>query len=120
MVGSHHIGASTRQAQASIADGVLEVIRAFEQGAPVNCVNLVLQPTATTQLVIRHLDRVGVLAKVLDVLRQHGLNVQQMHNQVFEGGRAAVASIHVNGALGPEVLTELDAIDEVLTAERGA
>lgn len=120
VVGSHHIGASTRQAQESVADGVMEVIRSFEVGEPINCVNLVLRPAATTQIIVRHLDRVGVLAKVLNVLREHGLNVQQMHNQVFEGGRAAVASIHVNGAVGPEVLEGLDALDEVVATACGA
>ncbi len=120
VVGSHHIGASTRQAQESVADGVMEVIRSFELGEPINCVNLVLRPTATTQIIVRHLDRVGVLAEVLNVLRQHGLNVQQMHNQVFEGGRAAVASIHVHGTVGPDVLVGLEAIEEVLAAACGA
>lgn len=120
VVGSHHIGASTRQAQESVADGVMEVIRSFELGEPINCVNLVLRPTATTQIIVRHLDRVGVLAKVLNVLREHGLNVQQMQNEVFEGGRAAVASIHVNGSVGPEVLEGVEALDEVLAAACGA
>ncbi len=36
---THHIGASTTQAQVAVSDGVLEVIAAFQQGELKNCVN---------------------------------------------------------------------------------
>ena len=116
VVGSHHIGASTEQAQASVAEGTVEVIEAYLEGNVINCVNLNTNPTGTTCLTIRHLDQVGVLAQIFAVLRSHGLNVQQMQNQVFAGGRAAVATINV-AAEAPNGITEqLCAIDEVLDA----
>ena len=37
--GTHHIGASTDQAQTAVADGVLEIIKAFDTGQVVHCVN---------------------------------------------------------------------------------
>ena len=37
--GTHHIGASTDQAQKAVSDGVLEVIEAFVGGTVMNCVN---------------------------------------------------------------------------------
>jgi D-3-phosphoglycerate dehydrogenase len=37
--GTHHIGASTDQAQAAVADGVLEIIKAFDTGQVLHCVN---------------------------------------------------------------------------------
>lgn len=37
--GTHHIGASTDQAQAAVADGVIEIIDAFAQGRIINRVN---------------------------------------------------------------------------------
>ena len=37
--GTHHIGASTEQAQLAVADGVAEVIAAFVDGKVINCVN---------------------------------------------------------------------------------
>ena len=114
VVGSHHIGASTAQAQAAVADGVLETIEAFERGEPMNCVNLVTENTGTSCLTIRHLDRVGVLAKVLLEISRGGLNVQQMENQVFEGGRAAVAVIAIDGDVSTELRHSLQAIEEVL------
>lgn len=38
--GTHHIGASTEQAQNAVAQGVVEIIDAFGQGRVLNCVNM--------------------------------------------------------------------------------
>ena len=37
--GTHHIGASTEQAQTAVADGVLRVVESFEKGELLYCVN---------------------------------------------------------------------------------
>jgi D-3-phosphoglycerate dehydrogenase len=39
VVGTHHVGASTQQAQAAVAEGVVEVVTAFDVGAPIHVVN---------------------------------------------------------------------------------
>src|SRR5215211_2464518 len=70
VVGTHHIGASTAQAQRAVADGVVEIIEAFERGEVLNGVNLAPRSLGTYSLHIRHFDRVGVLAGVFDVLRR--------------------------------------------------
>lgn len=114
VVGTHHIGASTDQAQRSVAEGTVETIESYLSGDPINCVNIRREPTGESCLTVRHLDRVGVLAQVFAVLRSHGMNVQQMQNQVFVGGQAAVASIHVGTAPDESVVTALSAIPEVL------
>lgn len=114
VVGTHHIGASTNQAQEAVADGMVDVIDSYEQARLLNCVNLVNRPLGTCVITVRHLDRVGVLAKVLMALRGSGLNVQQMHNEVFEGSKAAVASINVVGAVSEDLRSSISEIDEVL------
>lgn len=114
VVGTHHIGASTAQAQRSIADGTVAAISAYAAGAPIDCVNLRVEPSGTGAITIRHLDQVGVLAKVLAVLRTNGLNVQQMQNQVFQGGQAAVANINVSEPPTDEAVRSILEIDEVL------
>ena len=114
VVGTHHIGASTKQAQRSVADGTSEVIRAFAAGTPINCVNLQTGSDSAACLTIRHLDRVGVLANVFAVLRANGLNVQQMQNQVFNGGDAAVATINVSAIPPESAILAIRDIDEVL------
>ena len=62
-----------------------------------HCVNLEPHRLGSFTLTIRHLDRVGVLAQVLDRLSAAKLNVEHMENHIFRGGEAAVASIDVVG-----------------------
>ncbi len=114
VVVTHHIGASTRQAQLAIADGVVETIEAYAGGDPVNCINLAPRGTGSCTLTIRHYDRVGVLATVFGVLRGAGLNVQHMENRVFLGRTAAVASIDISASPSGEVVEEILRIPDVL------
>jgi D-3-phosphoglycerate dehydrogenase / 2-oxoglutarate reductase len=114
VVGTHHIGASTGQAQRAVADGVVEIIEAFVRGEVLNCVNLAPRRLGTHSLHIRHFDRVGVLAAVFDILRRRELNVEQMQNRVFQGGNAAVATIDVVGEVGDDLVAALEAIEDVI------
>ena len=103
--GTHHIGASTEQAQEAIAAETVRIIQTFmETGKVPNVVNLAQRTPATHMLVVRHLDRPGVLATVLDTLRAAEINVQEMENVVFAGAEAAVAHINLDKAPLPEVL----------------
>ena len=96
--GTHHIGASTEQAQEAIAAETVRIIRTFkETGRVPNVVNLAKRTPATHMLVVRHRDRPGVLAHVFDHLRSANLNVQETENIVFEGAEAAVARINLDG-----------------------
>jgi D-3-phosphoglycerate dehydrogenase / 2-oxoglutarate reductase len=114
VVGTHHIGASTDQAQRSVAEGVVEIVEAFERGEVLNCVNLAPRSLGTHSLHIRHFDRVGVLASVFDVLRRRELNVEQMENRVFRGGNAAVATIDVVGDVDPDLVETLEGLPNVI------
>ncbi|MEG3586762.1 MAG: NAD(P)-dependent oxidoreductase [Actinomycetota bacterium] len=114
VVGSHHIGASTTQASAAIANGVVQSIASFEQGVPNNCVNESPAGDGTSQVRIRHLDKVGVLASVLAMLRAVDLNVQYMNNKVFSGKKAAVSTIEVVGEIPTDLYEQLISLDNVL------
>lgn len=106
--GTHHIGASTEQAQEAIAAETVHIVRAYMQTGNVpNVVNLCHQSPATHLMVVRHLDKVGVLAHVFDCLREAGINVQETENIVFEGAEAAVARIHLDGAPGENTLNAI-------------
>jgi D-3-phosphoglycerate dehydrogenase len=97
LYGTHHIGASTEQAQEAIATEAVRIIRLFrETGKVPNVVNLARRTPATHLLVVRHLDRPGVLASVLEAIRAEQINVQEMENIVFEGAEAAVARINLD------------------------
>ena len=114
VVATHHIGASTEQAQRAVAAGVTEIVDAFVAGEARHCVNLDPSRLGSVTLTVRHLDRVGVLAEVLVLLRSTGLNVEHMENRVFRGGRAAVASIDVAGQTSETLLAALREIPHVL------
>jgi D-3-phosphoglycerate dehydrogenase len=114
VVATHHIGASTEQAQSAIAAGVTEIVDAFVAGEARHCVNLDPSRLGSITLTVRHLDRVGVLAQVLDQLSTAGLNVEHMENRVFRGGQAAVASIDVAGPTSDALLDALQEIPHVL------
>jgi D-3-phosphoglycerate dehydrogenase len=97
--GTHHIGASTDQAQEAIAAETVRIIRSYkETGRVPNVVNLAKRTPATHMLVVRHRDRPGVLAHVFHHLREANLNVQETENIVFDGADAAVARINLDGA----------------------
>ena len=96
--GTHHIGASTDQAQEAIAAETVRIIRSYKDtGRVPSVVNLARRTPATHMLVVRHKNRPGVLAHVFDHLRQANLNVQETENIVFEGAEAAVARINLDG-----------------------
>jgi D-3-phosphoglycerate dehydrogenase len=106
--GTHHVGASTHQAQQAIADETVRIVRAFvERGEVPNCVNLATKSPAAFQLLVRHLDKVGVLAEVLGAIRRHNINVEEMENTIFEGAHAASAKIRLGARPPPELLDEI-------------
>jgi D-3-phosphoglycerate dehydrogenase / 2-oxoglutarate reductase len=108
--GTHHIGASTDQAQEAIAAETVRIIRSYkETGRVPNVVNLATRTPATHMLVVRHRDRPGVLAHVFNHLRGANLNVQETENIVFEGAEAAVARINLDGAPTLEVCDRMKA-----------
>jgi D-3-phosphoglycerate dehydrogenase / 2-oxoglutarate reductase len=108
LYGTHHIGASTDQAQEAIAAETVRIVREFkETGKVPNVVNLAQRTPATHRLVVRHLDRPGVLATVLDAIKSEHINVQEMENIVFEGAEAAVARINLDNAPSREMLDRL-------------
>lgn len=108
LYGTHHIGASTDQAQEAIAAETVRIVREFkETGKVPNVVNLAQQTPATHRLVVRHLDRPGVLATVLDAIKSEHINVHEMENIVFEGAEAAVARINLDNRPSKELLNGL-------------
>lgn len=110
-----HIGASTEQASEAIAEETVRIIKAFrETGRPLNTVNLSAKTAATHALVVRHHNRVGVLAGVLTSLRQEGVNVEEMENTIFAGAETACATLQLDQPPSAKLLTELLGLEHVL------
>ncbi|MBI3184269.1 MAG: hydroxyacid dehydrogenase [Myxococcales bacterium] len=106
--GTHHVGASTEQAQEAIADEAVRIVASFlKEGVVPNCVNVARKTPARYQLIVRHYDRVGVLANVLAELREASINAQEIENTVFEGAAAACCKIQLDSRPAEEVLSRV-------------
>ena len=114
VVGTHHIGASTTQAQLAIADGVLDLVAAHDAGQLRAAVNLVDEPRGACTLVVRHRNEVGVLSQVLVRLREDGINLEQMENRIFAGGLTAVAIMQLSRPPSGNVLADVRGLDAVI------
>ncbi|MCM2257349.1 MAG: NAD(P)-binding domain-containing protein [Vicinamibacteria bacterium] len=107
---SHHVGASTDQAQEAIARETVRIVVEYQAtGRVPNCVNIARRTPATHLLVVRHLNRVGVLAHVFGHLREAGVNVSETENVVFDGAVAAIARIQVDHEPPAEALDAIRA-----------
>jgi D-3-phosphoglycerate dehydrogenase / 2-oxoglutarate reductase len=108
--GTHHIGASTDQAQEAIAAETVRIVRTFKESGKVpNVVNISERTPATHLLVVRHRDRPGVLAHIFNEIKAADINVQEMENIVFAGAEAAIARIGLDAPLAPETISRIRA-----------
>ena len=113
--GTHHIGASTDQAQEAIAAEAVRIVRSYKDtGRVPNVVNLARRTAATHMVIVRHHDRPGVLAHVFAAIREANLNVQETENIVFEGGEAAIARVNVDGAPSRETCDRITMNKDVI------
>jgi D-3-phosphoglycerate dehydrogenase len=116
--GSHHVGASTEQAQDAIARESVRIVGRFLAAGEVpNCVNVSERTPALWQLIVRHYDRVGVLAGVLGAVREAGINAQEVENTVFAGAAAACCKIQLDSRPSDEVLARIRAPGEIIFAD---
>jgi D-3-phosphoglycerate dehydrogenase len=114
VTGTPHIGASTYQASEAIADEVVRVFKNYlETGKPVNAVNI-RDKKSENNLVVRHYNRVGVLASVLDELRNEGINVEEMENTIFKGGDAASCTLLLDRAPSKEMVSGIKNMNNII------
>ena len=103
-----HVGASTDQAAEAIADEVVRIVAGCaETGKPANAVNVQRKSPAEVDLVVRHYNRVGVLADVLRELKNADINIEEMENTIFAGGQTACCTLRLDARPGPDVLAKL-------------
>ncbi len=103
-----HIGASTEQASEAIADEVVNIVKAFQStGVPLNAVNIRARSSAKQSLVVRHYNRVGVLAGILTKLKSNGINIEEMTNIIFDASQAACCTLLLDDAPDGKVLEDM-------------
>jgi D-3-phosphoglycerate dehydrogenase len=115
--GTHHVGASTDQAQQAIADETVRIVHhLLRTGQVLNAVNVARSTPATNVLTVRMHNCPGVLAHIFYILGQAGINVEEMENVVYEGAKAASAHIQLDDAPNHELLTAIRANPNVISA----
>ncbi|TVQ53606.1 MAG: hydroxyacid dehydrogenase [Phycisphaerales bacterium] len=114
--GTHHVGASTDQAQLAIAEEAVRIVEAYiSNGEVPNCVNRAAMTPATILLTVRHLNKPGVLAHVFYTLGQAGINVEEMENIIYDEAKAACARIQLDDMPDEEHLNTISANEHVLS-----
>jgi len=104
-----HIGASTNEASEAIASEVVRIVEVYlKTGCPPVAVNLCDQSQAACHLVVRHYNRVGVLAGILGGLREQEINVEEMENVIFDGGEAACCTLLLSQKPSAEFVAALE------------
>lgn len=107
LYGTHHIGASTEQAQMAVAEETVRIVAQFRQtGQALNCVN-VQKPRSNCLLVVRFHNKPGGLAHVFQHLADANINAEEMDHVVYDGGHAAVAHIRIDQMPPDGTLTKI-------------
>jgi len=118
---THHIGASTEQAQNAVADETIRIIKDFTtSGLIAHWVNRAKITDAKYQLVVKHFDKPGVLAGILDVIRDGNINIEEIENIIFEGGTAACCTMKLMDPVSTEMLKKMNNNPDVLSVSHVA
>lgn len=114
---THHIGASTEQAQNAVAADAVSIVREYvREGKVRNWVNRCDHTEAGWQLIVRHYDKPGVLANVMNVLKRGNINAEELENVIFDGKIAACCTIQIDRRPTEEMLAEMRSrTDEVIS-----
>ncbi len=113
---THHIGASTEQAQNAVAAETVRIIKDFTtSGVIAHWVNRAKITDAHYQLVVKHFDKPGVLASILDLIRDGNINIEEIENIIFDGGVAACCTMKLREAAPAEMLKQMKENPNVLS-----
>ena len=113
---THHIGASTAQAQNAVAEETVNIVKHYlHSGIIDHWVNRAKASDAKYQLVVKHFDKPGVLASILDVIRKGDINIEEIENIIFEGGVAASCTMKLMKPVTSEMLKQMNENENVLS-----
>jgi len=113
---THHIGASTEQAQTAVAAETVKIIKDFIlSGVIAHWVNRAKEVAAKYQLVVKHNDKPGVLSSILSVIKEEDINIEEIENIIFDGGIIACCTMKLKTGLSTERLHKIKENPDVLT-----
>ena len=119
--GSHHIGASTKQAETAIGQEALRMILMYAKTSKVdagNLVNMQVRSNAKHAVVVRHSGQ--ALTGLLVKLSEKGCRVHEVENKAFKDGVAYLATVYVDSE-NPEalyqVVSEMEGVEGVVNTK---
>lgn len=119
--GSHHIGASTKQAETAIGLEALRMILMYANTSKVdagNLVNMQNKSNAKHAVVVRHSG--NALTALLVKLSEKGCRVHEVENKAFKDGAAFLATVYADcenpGCLN-EVVAEMASVEGVVNSK---
>jgi D-3-phosphoglycerate dehydrogenase len=113
---THHIGASTAQAQDAVAEETINIINHFTHSGVIDhWVNRAKVTDSYYQLVVKHFDKPGVLASVLDLLSKGNINIEEIENVIFDGGIAASCTMKLRNAASSDMLKKMSENPNVIS-----
>jgi D-3-phosphoglycerate dehydrogenase / 2-oxoglutarate reductase len=115
---THHIGASTAQAQMAVAADAVDIVRGYlQKGYVRNWLNRCDETDASWQLVVRHYDKPGVIANVMSELKEANINAQELTNVIFDGKKTACCTIQLDMEPTKKIMDSIRTRhDEVISA----
>ena len=117
VVGTHHIGASTKEAETAIGIEAVRMVKEYGSMKKVNnCVNLATDIKTTHSMSVKYASSVGILGSILAPFAEHKLKIEELKNEVFKDRAACVATIHFTGdvAKKEELVSAISKIAGVL------
>lgn len=113
---THHIGASTEQAQNAVAAETIRIIKEFvSSGVIAHWVNRSKISDAHFQLVVKHYDKPGVLASIMSIIRDRQINIEEIENIIFEGGVVACCTMKLKSEITTEMIKLMHENPDVLS-----
>ena len=113
---THHIGASTEQSQNAVAAETVRIIKDYTtSGVIAHWINRAKITDAKYQLVVKHFDKPGVLASILDLIREGNINIEESENVIFQGGVAASCTMKLKSPVSAEKLKAMQENPDVLS-----
>jgi D-3-phosphoglycerate dehydrogenase / 2-oxoglutarate reductase len=118
---THHIGASTEQAQNAVAAETIRIIKDYvHSGVIAHWVNRAKISDAHYQLVVKHFDKPGVLASIMSIIREKSINIEEIENIIFDGGVVACCTMKLKTPLTTEMLKQMNENTNVLSVSHVA
>ena len=114
---THHIGASTKQAESAIGVEAVRMVKEYGTTKTVcNCVNMATDIKVTHKISVKYASSVGILGAIMAVFTPYNLRIEEVRNEVFKERHACVAGINFTGPIDKkdEIVATLAKIGGVL------